>query len=100
LGGSLLSPERFLYEMQGLVYLMEWNRARGTAVKVVAGGAADAALALGPALAADVLARKPMLAAQVRVFVYCYCGATSLPHCVAPGPERGHVGYQFDVLHG
>jgi hypothetical protein len=66
LGGSLLSAERFLYEMQGLVYLMEWNRARGTAVKVVAGGAADAALALGPALAADVLARKPMLAAQVR----------------------------------
>jgi hypothetical protein len=34
IGGSLLSADRFLYEVQGLVYLMEWNKARGTAVKV------------------------------------------------------------------
>jgi len=64
IGGTLMSSSRFLYELHGLVYLMEWNKIRGTAVKVVSGDAAGEALSHGPALAADVLAGQPMLAVQ------------------------------------
>eukprot|EP00959_Pyramimonas_sp_CCMP1952_P340476 7131442-Pyramimonas_sp.AAC.1 len=64
IGGTLMSSSRFLYELHGLVYLMEWNKIRGTAVKVVSGEAAAEALSHGPALAADVLAAQPMLAVQ------------------------------------
>jgi hypothetical protein len=63
-GGAVMSNSRFMYELHGLVFLMEWNKERGHNVKVVSGDKAPEALSNGPALAADVLATRPMLAVQ------------------------------------